>query len=519
MGSTSSKETIRSLSDESIVQLPEELLFYIFRYLDASSLMKVGSTNTYLDQIANDPLIWKKLFFRRFPHLSSIPVPPPTLKTWKKYYHHRVKWSSQWYKKRAQVTTQIKYRKGVNKASFTTLNEFATCNWDRTIKLWSLSNMKYTVLPTKPIGSVWSIRVSNDYSKLVSSSDNHEIHVYDLPRLRQSDELGVKQQEHKKKYSKKKNTNEKKSVLVQQKLFRQNSQEDKKSGILQKIKKTKKTHELLKSESTIQIDENCFTNNEEDEDEDDEEEEEEKEKEKESEKKNEKNNDDEVIEATVLTGHTAPITCLKFDNETVVSGSSDSTVRVWDQNTRECKSVIEHTDSIWALDYLDDYLVTGSKDTAVRWWSLPREEMLDLLVGHTAPVSCIEYRDSLIVSGSYDSAVKIWDLRSFDRCAATLNGHRGPISCLQLVDDSILTGSYDSSIKIWDRRKLNHEVHSFNEGDNCWILSLQYKDGRLLTSSNLGEVKIIDFRTKEMLEVEENELLARWSSGDEETLK
>ncbi|KAJ3442401.1 f-box/wd repeat-containing protein pof1 [Anaeramoeba flamelloides] len=481
MGPNQSKIQSTILKESYLEQLPEEILFYIFEYLDPNTLMKIGNTCTNFDRISNDPFIWKKLFKKENPHLSAIPVPPPSLKTWKKYYHHRSAWKNQWYKKPSKITTQIKYRKGVNKASFTTSNEFATCNWDRTIKLWSISKMKYTVLPTKPIGSVWSIKVNDSYSRLVSSSDNHEIHVYDLPSIRQSDELGVLHQEKFAKLSKRrKNTH--KTILNQKKMYQQNRKNKRILGQFEKKEKKEENHES----------------------------------EEEKQKKGEKEETEEmVISAKILSGHTNSISCLKFDQKNVVSGSSDSTVRIWDQDTCKCKSVIEHTDSIWALDYLDDYLVSGSKDTAVRWWSIPREQMLDLLVGHTAPVSCIEYQNSEIVSGSYDSTVKIWDLRSFDRCTATLEGHRHPVSCLQLVDNLILSGSYDSSIKIWDKRKMNSEVHTFTDQNKCWILSLQYKDGRLLTSTNLGEVKIMDFRTKEMLEVETNELLTKWSSDEE----
>lgn len=37
----------------------------------------------------------------------------------------------------------------------------------------------------------------------------------------------------------------------------------------------------------------------------------------------------------VLTGHTGSVLCLQYDERVIISGSSDSTVRVWDLNNGE----------------------------------------------------------------------------------------------------------------------------------------------------------------------------------------
>ena len=42
-----------------------------------------------------------------------------------------------------------------------------------------------------------------------------------------------------------------------------------------------------------------------------------------------------VIFVKVLTGHTGSVLCLQYDDRVIISGSSDSTVRVWDLNNGE----------------------------------------------------------------------------------------------------------------------------------------------------------------------------------------
>lgn len=65
-----------------------------------------------------------------------------------------------------------------------------------------------------------------------------------------------------------------------------------------------------------------------------------------------------------------------------------------------------------------DTVVTGSTDYTVRLWRLgrthgvPKVTLTHIMRGHTAPVTCIAASRpwSLIISGSQDGSATLWDL-------------------------------------------------------------------------------------------------------------
>ncbi|KAJ5077874.1 f-box/wd repeat-containing protein pof1 [Anaeramoeba ignava] len=642
MGPLMSKKQMIENSFQLIDELPEELVFYVFQFLGAKDLIKISLVCRYTHSIANDNFIWRNLFVRKFTHLIHVPVPPPSLRTWKHYYLHRVNWTNKWYKKNSRILFQIRYEGGSNRAKFTSHDEFATANWDGTIKLWSISKKKcLCTLPIEYIGPAWSICVSSNRTQIIGAAKNNDIHIYNLPKPNNRGNLfsSIKKspifQKKPKKKEKKQMIESGMSSIRRYLHFRRSielSQEDQQtintninnpnlnnsnnlsylnqskninlensnqeinlekstpnpnpnpnSNSIQKIKKTrskikereieKEKYEIKKknqienqnqnqnqnqneneNENQIQnekeienqiqnsnpkeiIKENKIENENENENKFINEfiNENEKEKTKNSQKINydllsekfekekeiteEETEKQKILEPIVLRGHEGNISCVKFNSEILISGSSDSTARIWDLEKYECKSVLHHQNAVWALDFLGEHLLTGCKDTAVWWWNTSREEVVELLFGHKGPISTLQYQKSLVISGSYDSTCRVWDLRSSNRCVGKLKGHTGPVSCLQFDDNIVVTGSFDSTVKFWDRRKLSAgAVLTLKENDSkTWILSMEYLDGKILLSSNMGEVKILDFRTKEMLEVEESELISKWTkmSSDE----
>lgn len=112
-----------------------------------------------------------------------------------------------------------------------------------------------------------------------------------------------------------------------------------------------------------------------------------------------------------LRGHTSTVRCLKMsDAHTAISGSRDTTLRVWDLLTGVCKNI---------------------------------------LVGHQASVRCLEIHGDMVVSGSYDTTARIWSI-SEGKCLRTLTGHYSQIYAIAFDGKRIATGSLDTSVRIWD---------------------------------------------------------------------
>ena len=69
-------------------------------------------------------------------------------------------------------------------------------------------------------------------------------------------------------------------------------------------------------------------------------------------------------------GHSGSVLCLQFDDRKVISGSSDTSVCVWNMDGEVLAVLQEHTQSVLHLKFNDHRLVTCSKDKTVIVWRI-----------------------------------------------------------------------------------------------------------------------------------------------------
>lgn len=155
----------------------------------------------------------------------------------------------------------------------------------------------------------------------------------------------------------------------------------------------------------------------------------------------------------VLTGHTGSVLCLQYDDKAIISGSSDSTVRVWDANTGEMvNTLIHHCEAVLHLRFNNGMMVTCSKDRSIAVWDMTSQTEIALrrvLVGHRAAVNVVDFDEKYIVSASGDRTIKVWNTSTCE-FVRTLNGHKRGIACLQYRDRLVVSGSSDNTIRLWD---------------------------------------------------------------------
>ncbi|RXW20451.1 hypothetical protein EST38_g5407 [Candolleomyces aberdarensis] len=154
-----------------------------------------------------------------------------------------------------------------------------------------------------------------------------------------------------------------------------------------------------------------------------------------------------------LEGHEHCIRALAVRGRTLVSGSYDSTVRLWDVITGELKRVLKgHTQKVYsvALDLGRNQAYSGSMDGTARVWDLRTGDCRHTLTGHTSLVGLIELSPSHLVSASADATLRIWDPDSGE-LQHTLAAHTGAITCFQHDEFKVLSGS-DGNLKMWNIR-------------------------------------------------------------------
>ena len=67
------------------------------------------------------------------------------------------------------------------------------------------------------------------------------------------------------------------------------------------------------------------------------------------------------------------------DEETIVTGSVDGTVKLWRRQDGRCLTTLSgHTNTIWSLAYNPEgnIIVSGSQDGIARFWDLEEESFL-----------------------------------------------------------------------------------------------------------------------------------------------
>ncbi|MDR1248857.1 MAG: caspase family protein [Treponema sp.] len=163
------------------------------------------------------------------------------------------------------------------------------------------------------------------------------------------------------------------------------------------------------------------------------------------------------VELFPQRGHSFSVSSLAYspDGRFVVSGSADSSVKIWDlEKGREMFTLPEHEGPVRSVAYSPDgkRVLSGSTDYTIRLWDAETGEELKTLTGHSNVVNSVAYSPDgrSFVSGSTDRTVKVWDAES-GRMLRTFLGHSLWVNdvCYSPDGRSIASASRDGTVKLW----------------------------------------------------------------------
>lgn len=93
--------------------------------------------------------------------------------------------------------------------------------------------------------------------------------------------------------------------------------------------------------------------------------------------------------------------CLQYDDEKIVSGLRDNTIKIWDRHTLQCTKVLTgHTGSVLCLQYDDKAIISGSSDSTVRVWDANSFKMVNTLIHHCEAVLHLRFHNGMMVTCS-----------------------------------------------------------------------------------------------------------------------
>lgn len=152
-----------------------------------------------------------------------------------------------------------------------------------------------------------------------------------------------------------------------------------------------------------------------------------------------------------LTGHHHSVRAIAAHGDTLVSGSYDCTVRVWKISTGEVLQRLQgHSQKVYSvvLDHARNRCISGSMDNMVKVWSLETGACIFTLEGHTSLVGLLDLSHERLVSAAADSTLRIWDPEN-GQCKSRLCAHTGAITCFQHDGQKVISGS-DRTLKMWN---------------------------------------------------------------------
>ena len=202
-----------------------------------------------------------------------------------------------------------------------------------------------------------------------------------------------------------------------------------------------------------------------------------------------------------LTGHTSAVYSVSFspDGQTLASGSSDGTVRLWDVNTgRQISSFTGHTSFVFSVSFSPDGQTIASNDSVVRLWDVNTGRQISSFTGHTSWVYSVSFSPDgqTLASGSGDGTVLLWDANTGSHLR-TFTGHTDRVYSVSFSPDgeTLASGSSDNTVLLWDANTGSHLRTFTGHTDRVWSVSFSPDGETLASGSSDGTVRLWDANT------------------------
>jgi len=157
------------------------------------------------------------------------------------------------------------------------------------------------------------------------------------------------------------------------------------------------------------------------------------------------------------TDHTGSVISLdQIDNDTMVSGSWDGTVRIWKISTGETLKIMNFNSwvfvvRVFSIEKTHIVIGNGGSSSNLEIYNYTTGNLARTLIGHSAGVFSIEMLgEQLMASGGQDHQVIIWNITSYS-IRYNLTGHNTSVNCIKRLSSNLIaSGDYNGIIIVWN---------------------------------------------------------------------
>mmetsp|Transcript_28224 Transcript_28224/g.67253 ORF Transcript_28224/g.67253 Transcript_28224/m.67253 type:complete len:560 (-) Transcript_28224:542-2221(-) len=167
------------------------------------------------------------------------------------------------------------------------------------------------------------------------------------------------------------------------------------------------------------------------------------------------------LESSFSAGGRLPLLGVDIAGDVVCACGADKTCRVWNQkNRRMIHQLAGHSQKITCVRLFpgEKSVVTGSADRSIRVWDISRHiYSQSSTLRHSSTTNSIDvsYETQTVASGHLDGGLRCWDVKSGDRVLDLPSIHDGGLTSVQWnprKGHELLTAGRDSTLKIVDAR-------------------------------------------------------------------
>ena len=212
-----------------------------------------------------------------------------------------------------------------------------------------------------------------------------------------------------------------------------------------------------------------------------------------------------------LTGHRGWISDFVFtrDGKRLLSTSYDKKLKLWDLSSGTCLQTFKghrHDLKRVALSKEGRYALSAEGGPypakhPLRLWDMENGKCLRTFEGHQGWVNAIGFSPSgkLVISCSGDKTGRIWDFSS-GRCIHVLQGHDEEVTDIDISPDEriAITCGNDANVVVWNMRSGQNVAYLRGHTDNVYKVKLFDNAARAITCGRDHSLRIWDLQTKNM---------------------